>query len=369
MGSIIHSQDVRNLEDFKRKNVIVLGIGNTAGDITISLVPHAKKVYMSHRRGTKIFGRTTVDGLPADIMLTPTIGAIMWWIEGHFPSLFGKLTDSVMDSNFKDNWGENKPEWGFVQSPSIGDGIHIVVCNDELIPLVKEGKVTSTQGIKRIIGPKAVEMDDGLVIDDVDAIITCIGYTDDMKMLSEALTFVDAPGEAAPLPNLYMGIFPPEHADSVAIISNVHLNGPQIPGRELAAMAVGQIWAGNSSLPSNSAMVAWVDEHQTWLKKRIAQAHGLHRGEVPSNQWMYFIHDAAGTGLYDNIGWTWKAWKLWWSDREFYNALAHGPATAYGHRVFETGKRPVWNKARQAVLDANAEVNGLKKAAKSKKTN
>jgi dimethylaniline monooxygenase (N-oxide forming) / hypotaurine monooxygenase len=366
-GRIVHSQDVRNLEEFKGQNVIVLGIGNTAGDITISLVHHAKQVYISHRRGTKIFSRTSANGLPTDIIGTATIAAIMWWMEGHLPWVFGKIMDSAMDGNFKASWGENKKEWGFVQSPSIGDGFHIIVCNDELIPLVKEGRVTSTRGIKRIIGQKTVEMDDGLIIEDVDAVIACVGYTDDMEMLTEALTFVDAPGEAAPLPNLYMGIFPPEHADSVAIISNVHLNGAQIPGRELSAMAVAQIWAGNSSLPSRSEMNIWVDKHQQWLGNRIARAHGLHRGEVPSIQWMYFVHDAAGTGLYDNIGWSWKAWKLWWSDPELYKALAHGVTTPHGHRVFETGKRAVWKDARQAILDVNAEVNSLKEAVKKNK--
>jgi dimethylaniline monooxygenase (N-oxide forming) len=367
VGRIVHSQDVRNLEDFKVQNVIVLGIGNTAGDITISLVHHAKKVYISHRRGAKIFKRSGADGLPTDLMISSTIWAIMWWIEAYLPSLFGKIMDASMDSNFKESWGENKEEWGFAQSPSIRDNFHIILCNDDLIPLIKEGKVTSTCGIKRIVGPKTVEMDDGLVIDDVDAIITCTGYSDDMGMLSEALTFVDAPREAAPLPNLYMGIFPPEHADSVAIISNVHLNAPQIPGRELAAMAVAQIWAGNTSLPSKPAMDAWVRKHHDWLRKRIARAHNLNRGDVLSREWNYFVHDAAGTGLYDNIGWSWKAWKLWWSDPELYKALAHGPATAHGFRVFETGKRAVWKDARQAILDVNAEVKRLKEVAEKKK--
>ncbi|RDW74791.1 dimethylaniline monooxygenase [N-oxide-forming] 5 [Coleophoma cylindrospora] len=367
-GRIIHSQDVRNLEEFKDQNVIVLGIGNTAGDITINLVHHAKNVYISHRRGTKIFKRVGADGLPADLMMTPTISAILWWIEAYMPWLFGKIMDSAMDGNFKDSWGENKAAWGFAQSPSIGDGVHIVVCNDDLIPLVKEGKVTSTKGIKRIVGPKAVELDDGTVIQDVDTIIACVGYTDDMGMLADALTFVDAPGEAAPLPNLYMGIFPPEHSDSVAIASNVHLNGPQIPGRELGAMAIAQIWAGHSSLPSKLAMDAWVGKQQDWLRKRIVRSPGLHRGEVPQIQWMYFVHNAAGTGLYDNIGWSWKAWKLWWNDRELYNALAHGPSTSHGFRIFETGKRTAWKDARQALLDVNAEVKMLKQAASQKKT-
>jgi len=49
--------------------------------------------------------------------------------------------------------------------------------------------------------------------------------------------------------------------------------------------------------------------------------------------------------------------------------LAHGTATAHGYRVFETGKRPAWKNARQAVLDLDAQLNELKKEAKSKKKN
>jgi dimethylaniline monooxygenase (N-oxide forming) len=282
------------------------------------------------------------------------------------PSIFGMMMDSTVDSSFKENWGENKAAWGFANAPSLRDGWHTIVCNGDLIPLVKEGKIASTPGIKRLIGPKSVELSDGSVIEDVDTIITSIGYIDDMEMLSDALSFVDAPGDAAPLPNLYMGIFPPECADSLAILSNVHLNGPQIPGRELAAMAVGQIWAGNSPLPSRANMDAWVSKHQRWLGKRIARAYGLHRGEVISQEWMNFVHDSAGTGLYQRLGWGWEAWKLWWTDPELYKALAHGPGSPHAFRLFETGKRSTWPNARQAILDVNAEARKLKEAAKKK---
>jgi dimethylaniline monooxygenase (N-oxide forming) len=80
-----------------------------------------------------------------------------------------------------------------------------------------------------------------------------------------------------------------------------------------------------------------------------------------------YVHDAAGTGLYDTIGWSWKAWKLWWPDPELYMALAHGSATAHGFRLFENGKRAVWKDARQAILDVNAEVKRLKEVAEKKK--
>ncbi|KAH7150306.1 flavin monooxygenase-like protein [Dactylonectria estremocensis] len=366
-GRILHSQDVRDLAQFKGQNVMVLGMGNTAGDIAINIVNQADKVYLSHRRGAKIFKRSGADGVPADAMLTPTSASILWWIEAKMPWLWGKIMDGAMDDNFKQNWGENKPEWGFVQSPSMKDGQYIVVCNDELIPYVKEGKIVSVPGIKQITGPRRVEMSDGQVIEDIDTIITCTGYYDDMEILSNALTLVDGPRGQAPLPNLYMGIFPPEHADSLALISNVHLNGPQIQGRELAAMSVAQIWAGNSTLPSRSAMDAWVRRHNSWLFKRLEKSPGANRGDVVSVDWQTFVHDSAGTGMLDHIGWGWKAWVLWCRDSQLYRALAHGPSTGYALRLFETGKRAQWAGARQAVVDAYAEMQKIKNGAKGVK--
>ncbi|KAH8660304.1 flavin monooxygenase-like protein [Xylariales sp. PMI_506] len=366
-GRILHSQDVRDLEEFKDENVVILGIGNTAGDIAISLVNHAKEVYISHRRGVKITKRADTNGVPADLLLSESNNGILWRLEASAPWLWAKIMDSAVDGNFKAHWGENKPEWGLVQCPSIRDGFHLIMCNDDLVPFIKEGKITSTKGIKRITGPKSVELDDGTVLEDIDTIIASIGYKDDMGLLSDAVSFVPAPGDAAPLPNLYMGIFPPEHPDSFAILSNVHVNAPQIPVRDLAAMALTQIWLGNSKLPDRPAMDAWLINHQAWIGARIARSHGVHRGEVPSIQYMPFLHEAAGTGLLEHLGWGPKAWKFWWSDSELYRAVAHGPSTGLAYRLFETGKRPAWEGARKAILEVQAEVDEIKKKAAEKK--
>lgn len=367
-GPILHSQNVRNLTDFKDKNVVVLGMGNTAADIAVGLLPYAKRVCLSHRRGASIMCRTDADGLPGDLLQNPIACMVMWWVEQYMPSLSGKLLDMVFSANFKKKYGDNDPAWGFVQKASIGDGFHTITCNDGLIPSVKGGKLLSKPGIKRVAGPARVELDNGEVIEEVDAIITCTGYVNDMTMLAKAVTYAEpTKATANPIPNLYMNIFPPEHADSIAVVSFTHVNGAQPPARELTAMAVAQIWAGNYALPSKAEMNTWIRNHDQWRRPRMEKEPNLHQGDLVTRPWMYFLHEAAGTDMYDHIGWSWKAWKLWWSDRELYNALAHGPATAHGHRLFETGKRRAWSGARQAIVDVAAEVEELK-AGKQKRT-
>lgn len=366
-GQILHSQEVRNLSDFKDKNVVVLGMGNTAADIAVGLVPYTKSVCLAHRRGANIMCRTDADGLPGDLLQSPIACVFMWWIEQFMPSLAGKILDSVFSSSFKKKYGYNDPAWGFENKPSIGDGVHTVTCNDGLIPSVKSGKLLSKPAIKRISGPSALEFDNGEVIEDVDAIIMCTGYRNDMDMLSSAVTYAEpATPTSLATPNLYMNIFPPQYADSMAVMSFTHVNGAQPPARELTAMAIAQIWAGKSSLPSEADMNTWIRKHDEWRRPRIIREPNLHQGDLLTRPWMYFLHEKAGTDMYEHVGWSWKAWKLWWSDRELYNALAYGPATSHGHRLFETGKRNTWDGARQAILDVAAEVEELK-AGKLKK--
>jgi dimethylaniline monooxygenase (N-oxide forming) len=149
-----------------------------------------------------------------------------------------------------------------------------------------------------------------------------------------------------------MSIFPPEHADSLALISNIHPNGPQISDRELGALSVAHIWPGNSSLPPLSEMDSWVHQHNTWLAKRLKQSPCANRGDIRQLQWQAFVHDAAGTGLLDSFGWVWKAWSPWWQDPELYKALAHDPVTGHALRLFKSGKRAAWRGHAEAVLDA-----------------
>lgn len=367
-GKILHSCQARDLSAFKGQNVVVLGIGNTAADTANVLVTHgAGKVWLSHRRGAKILNPTDPKtGVPTDVLLTTSLVPITWFLQKHCSSIYGWMMDSAIAQSFKDSWGENKLDWGLAQSPSLGDGQHVVVCSQDLVPNIKAGRIRSVPGIKSITGSSSVEFDDGVVAEDVDAVILCIGYADDMDMLREAISFAPARNSAPELPNLYMNIFPPAYADSFAHISLTHLLGPQIPGRVLATMAVPQIWAQRSPLPSVPVMTSWIATHQSWVRKRIDKAgpNGNGYQEVDNGAWSYFLHEAAGTGLYDHVGWGWKAWGLWLRDRELYRAIANMPVCAYSYRVFDLGKRRPWEGARQALIDAYEELLELKRCAR-----
>lgn len=301
-GSIEHSSRARNIASFKGKNVVVLGIGNTAADTTTALVQHgAGKIYFSHRRGAKIISPTDVKtGIPTDVMLSTGILPVTWFMQKYCLGLYSWVMDQAVIKNFTDAWGSPCAAWG-LEGPSLKYGQHVIVCSTELVPSIKSGRVLSVPGIKRIAGPRSVEFDDGQVAEDIDSIIMCIGYDDDLSLLDAAVEFAPAEKGAPRLPNLYMNMFPPKYHDSFAYLSLTHLLGPQIPGRELVGLALPQIWAGRSPLPAMDVMNEWIAKHQAWVRGRISNAtpNGNGYQEIDNGDWSYFMHEAAGTGLYE----------------------------------------------------------------------
>lgn len=48
-----------------------------------------------------------------------------------------------------------------------------------IIRALRDGSAESLHGIRRFVGPRSVEFDDGRIEDDVDAVICCAGYRAD----------------------------------------------------------------------------------------------------------------------------------------------------------------------------------------------
>ncbi|KAK6078745.1 dimethylaniline monooxygenase 2 [Seiridium cupressi] len=334
-GRILHSIAYVDAEEFKDQKVIVFGLGNTAADIAVDVASQASKTYISHRRGAKILPRVNKEGKPLDFS-----SATRGW-----------------------RTGSANPAWGFEPSPGCED-YSTPVINDELIPMVRDKKIDSVARVKAVIGPKTVLLDNGELIDDVDAIILGTGYNNDFGILNDALTWTVIDPKL-PLPNLYQNVFPPEYPDSIACICY-----PMIPEsggslRELTAMAVAQVWAGKSPLPDRDAMWAWIYEYQPWLTHGRQKFDSHYKGKLKPYHWLRWVHECAGTGLYESIGWGSTAWKFWWSDRKLYNTCANGAFSPHLYRLIETGKRKAWPGAREAIIKVNedraAVLSGQKK--------
>ncbi|GFO33740.1 dimethylaniline monooxygenase [n-oxide-forming] [Plakobranchus ocellatus] len=67
-GKVLHSNDYRVSTDFMDKRVVVVGIGNSAGDVAVDLSHVAKQVFLSTRRGTWVLKRVSDRGYPFDLL-------------------------------------------------------------------------------------------------------------------------------------------------------------------------------------------------------------------------------------------------------------------------------------------------------------
>ncbi|KAK9417860.1 putative Flavin monooxygenase-like protein [Seiridium unicorne] len=362
-GRILHSIAYVDAEEFKDQKVIVFGLGNTAADIAVDVASQASKTYISHRRGAKILPRVNKEGKPLDFSSSWSNTRLAYWLGEYVPKLYSSLTDWAISKMVRAAWGPQDPAWGFEPSPGCED-YSTPVINDELVPMVRDKKIDSVARVKAVIGPKTVLLDNGELIDDVDAIILGTGYNNDFGILNDALTWTVIDPKL-PLPNLYQNVFPPEYPDSIACICY-----PMVPEsggslRELTAMAVAQVWAGKSPLPDRDAMWAWIYEYQPWLTHGRQKFDSHYKGKLKPYHWLRWVHECAGTGLYESIGWSSTAWKFWWSDRKLYNTCANGVFSPHLYRLIETGKRKAWPGAREAIIKVNedraAVLSGQKK--------
>jgi dimethylaniline monooxygenase (N-oxide forming) len=255
-------------------------------------------------------------------------------------------------------WGDLDPKWRIQPAPSAA--ISLPGASDVIIPLLREGKVQSVQGIKRFTGASMLELTDGTILKDIDAVICATGYSSNMKVISSFATYRRPEGyDGPPLANLYMNMFPPEYAESMAILcycSYCKANGFSF--NDVMSLAVSNIFRGSHRLPSIPAMTKEIHQHHEWLASVYREDKT--QGSFDPNMvqgWKFNrqIHDAAGTGM-EALGWGLEGWKFWWKDPKMYKLMNSGLETAHAYRFFDTGKRKMWPGAREAIIRVNEEA-------------
>ncbi|KAL5113659.1 hypothetical protein ACEQ8H_008446 [Pleosporales sp. CAS-2024a] len=356
-GILMHSQQYRSVEPFKGKNVVIVGLSSSASELTSLLLPHVKSLYLSHRRGAYIIPIWR-NNTPADLQATYRCRQIGRFLGQYFPRLARWALDTGLKWYMKKVWGPLDPQWRIQPAPSAA--ISLPGASDVIIPLLRDGKVTSVHGIARFTGASTLQLSDGSTLDDIDAVICATGYSANMHVVSSVVTYRrPANYDGPPLANLYMNIFPPDYARSLAILSYCSYcktNGFSF--NDVMSLAVSNVFRGAHTLPSLPAMTRDMHAHHDWLAAVYRQ--DTTPGSFDPNMvqgWRFHrqIHDAAGTGM-DALGWGLAGWKFWWSDPHMYRLMNEGLETAHAYRFFETGKRRAWPGARDAIIRVNNEA-------------
>ncbi|KAI1858838.1 hypothetical protein JX265_010519 [Neoarthrinium moseri] len=352
-GVLIHTQQYRSADEFRGKKVVVVGIGSTAGDVVEELLPVASTVYASHRRGIVIFPRWR-NGTPGDLMISWRRRQINSFLQKNFPNAAKWLADKALGFILHQTWGRLDPTWRLQPYPSAV--LSLPASSETIIPALKNGTLTSLHGLKRFVGPKAIEFDDGTIIDDVDAVICATGYSADFNVAPFLERSRPANYGGEDLVRLWMNMFPPKYADSICLLCySAYGKNNGFSFSDVSSMAVSNVWRGVHPLPPLPDMENAIDAHHDWVASRWRMDDKIDVSMVKQYQFQGFIHEAAGTGM-DNLGWGWKGWKFWFKDPKLYYLMNDGVETAHAFRFFETGKRKTWPGARDAIIHMNEAV-------------
>lgn len=379
-GRVLHSIDFHGSEDFKGQNVLLIGMHASAQDVAASLSENAEHVYMSHRGGLIILPRYTENGSAFDTTGTLDATFIMASMMRYVPTLFYALVQSMLTKLSKKHFPYQPQSWGLSPAPSLAVSTPLMA--DVLYSLMKSGFAEPVPEVRRIKGPHAIELTDGRTLDDINTIIYCTGY---YISLPPALIPLDAdaegynpypPGSEGKVPRLYHGIFPLHKNEnirnSLAFIGQGAIVFPGLIQNELNVMATSQIWKGKSRLPPLNEMEAWYAQNlkrREGLLKRYSPREGstFYPVFLDLNDHLRWVDEVAGTALFRNLsnGWfSWRAWKLWWDDRKFYQLLKKGIFTPALYKLFDTGKRKAlpWEQCKQMIISENQRAEAARKA-------
>jgi cation diffusion facilitator CzcD-associated flavoprotein CzcO len=176
-GEVLHSSAYRNGSAYRDKRVLVVGFGNSGGEIAIDLVEHGARPDLAVRSAVNVIKRDTA-GLP----VLALAGLLAWMPAKLADALSWPLVRLTVGNITK--LGLRKLPYGAMQQVKRTRRIPLIDIGT--LALIRAGKVAVRTGIARMDGD-AVVFDDG-VREPYDAVVLATGYRPGVAQ------FLDAPG-------------------------------------------------------------------------------------------------------------------------------------------------------------------------------
>ncbi|XP_069401748.1 dimethylaniline monooxygenase [N-oxide-forming] 4 isoform X2 [Ovis canadensis] len=239
-GQILHSQEYKMPAGFQGKRILVIGLGNTGGDVAVELSRTASQVFLSTRTGTWVINRSSDGGYPFNMMVTRRHhnfiaqvlpSCILKWIqERHLNKRFDHANYGLNIAKGK------KPK---------------KIVNDELPTCILCGTVTIKTSVKEFTETSAV-FEDGTVEENIDVVIFTTGYTYSFPFFEEPLKTL-----CTKKIFLYKLVFPSNlEKTTLAMIGFISLTGSILAGTELQARWATRIFKGLCKIPPSQKLMA-----------------------------------------------------------------------------------------------------------------
>ncbi|XP_004626970.1 dimethylaniline monooxygenase [N-oxide-forming] 4 [Octodon degus] len=320
-GQILHSQEYRTPEAFRDKRVLVIGLGNTGGDIAVELSRTAAQVFLSTRSDIWVNGRSSNGGYPQNMMKTRRCN-----------NLFAQVVPSCVL-----NWTQERQMNKRFNHENYGLSItkrkkKKVIMNDELPTCILCGTVTVKSSVKEFTETSAV-FEDGTAEANVDIVIFATGYTFSFPFLEEPLRSL-----CTKKIFLYKLVFPPTlEKTTLAIIGLISLTGSILAGTELQARWATRVFKGLCKIPPSQKLMATGVRKEQLIKRGVIKD----TSQDKLNYICYMDELAACIGAKPNIPF------LFLKDPRLAWEVFFGPCTPYQYRLVGPGK---WDGARSAIL-------------------
>ncbi|KAE9419125.1 hypothetical protein Angca_004223, partial [Angiostrongylus cantonensis] len=331
-GRIIHSHSYRSHKGYEDKVAVIVGIGNSGGDLAVELSRVAKQTYLSTRRGTWVFNRIYDYGEPFDLALNRKY---LQHIQGLLPQcLVNTFVESKLNKRF------DHERYGLKPRHRIFSGAHPTV-NDELPNRIACGTVRMKPNIRQFT-ENGVIFEDGSEVNDVDVIILATGFKFHFPIVEN--------GELIPVHEnvveLYEYMFPIETSDhnSLAVIGLIQPVGSIMPISEMQARVFYENLFGSKKIPGKDKMKKWIREKQDEMRARYVKSprHTIQVDYIP-----YMDELANIVGCRPNIV------KLILSDPLLAYKIYFGPCVPYSYRL----RGPhAWSDARHAIMTVDERV-------------
>lgn len=330
-GQILHTHSYKKPSEFVGKKVVVVGIGNSGGDVAVELSMVNPKVYLSTRRGAWVVHRVGPHGKPFDTLF------LRRWVNALFNTVPYRIVCSTSENfinfHFDHSQFRIKPKHRIFEQ-------HIMV-NDALPNRILSGTIEMKNNIERIT-ETGVVFEGETEETECDVIILATGYKVDFPFIDQSLVpVVDNKVD------LYKYVFAPNlqpHPETLAFIALAQPIGALFPIAEMHSRWYALVMSGKRQLPSQEKMLKDIQKKHKYLESRY---YGGPRNTLQVD-WINYMDELAELiGCKPSVSkYLFKDPKLWWH-------LVAGPCFPYQYRL--EGPH-AWTEARKCILEAKNRI-------------
>jgi hypothetical protein len=273
-GEQLHSHHYIDHEILRGRNVLVVGIGNSAMDIAVESSYVANRTIISSRRGAYVLPKY-VFGRPLDQIGTTGLAPRLPWAVRRtmLQTIYRLAVGRVQD------YGLPRPDH------RLGEA-HPTISADFLNRLA-HGEITWKPNVRELAGD-SVRFEDASV-EPVDLIVWCTGYKVSFPFFDPAL--IAAPENDLPL---YRRVFKPGIAN-LAFIALLQPLGATMPLAEAQGRWVASYLRGEYHLPSRAEMDVDIQRERERMFKRYV-ASRRHTMQVDFDQYLHGLRREVGHG-------------------------------------------------------------------------